>query len=624
MTQWCLSSVRVTQKLLLPITLAWTVVLADFDRKVLALDSVIAISKNTSTHHFSESLACCLLPVVFPNRSVAILNQNDISIEIAQQRQPPLQPEIEPLPRQEPRREPVTPTPNSPELIPDTPASPETVYINRIEVLGSTVFNTEEFDPIVKPLQGRSVTLQELRQAAQSITQLYLNEGYLTSRALAINNLELIEDGVAQIQIIEGSLEKIIIEGADKLEDYVRDRIELGGRQPLNFGNLENQLRLLKADPLIENIEASVRAGTKQGQSILAVRVITADPFVGNVSLDNYSPPSIGAERLGLQLTYRNPFGLGDEIGVAYFPRLQAIDSNYQLQFRYQAPVNPMNGTIELSTLIERSKIIEGAFEPFDIRAESERYSLNFRQPIIRTLREELALSFGFVYRDGQTFTFQGPTPFGFGPNADGISRTSVFELGQEYIFRQVSGAWGLRSLLRFGVGIFDATDNPSPLPDGQFFSWLAQVQRVQVINNDNLLIIQGDLQLSSSPLLPFEQFAIGGGQSVRGYRQNVRVGDNGFRFSVEDRITLVRNASGQAVVVVAPFFDMGYVWNNPNNPNFLPEQQFIAGLGLGLLLQPREGFTLRLDYAPPLIDLRDRTDNIQDDGFYFSINYGF
>ncbi|MEH2012878.1 hypothetical protein [Nostoc sp.] len=36
----------------------------------------------------------------------------------------------------------------------------------------------------------------------------------------------------------------------------------------------------------------------------------------------------------------------------------------------------------------------------------------------------------------------------------------------------------------------------------------------------------------------------MGGRQSVRGYRQNIRSGNNGFRVAIKDRITVQRNES--------------------------------------------------------------------------------
>ena len=542
---------------------------------------------------------------------------------------------------------------STPELNEQTIPNRQTIKVETIKVTGSTVFGGEgetiTLEEFIEKIKGRtvnsenpikileeqiskikepSVTSDKLENVAstiaEAITQLYLNEGFLTSRA----DLGSIEDGSLLIRVIEGELEKIEIEGMRRLNlGYVCSRVEMGTgkrRKPLNIAKLEDRLRLLRANPLFENVEASLRAGSEIGKSILVLRVTEADPFEGNLGIDNYSPPSVGSERLNLNLLYRNLTGIGDEISASYRPRIQTIDGTYQLEFAYQAPLNPMDGTLQLKTLIDRNEVVEEQFENLDIRGEAEQYGISYRQPLILNPREELALSLGFVYRDGQTFAFGNPEPFSLGPDEDGVSRTSVFELGQEYTLRDVSGAWAFRSQLRFGTGLFDATENSSSIPDGQFFSWLAQVQRVQVLNDDNFLIIQGDLQLTPDSLLPSEQFVIGGGQSVRGYRQNVRAGDNGFRFSIEDRITVARNEGGESVFIVAPFFDMGYVWNVGDNPNPQFSQRFIAGLGLGLLWEPIKGLNLRLDYAPPLIDLDDRGNNVQDNGLNFSVNYQF
>ncbi len=177
-----------------------------------------------------------------------------------------------------------------------------------------------------------------------------------------------------------------------------------------------------------------------------------------------------------------------------------------------------------------------------------------------------------------------------------------------------------MRSQFNFGTGLFDATIRPSPLPDGLFFSWLLQVQRIHRLGEDNLLLISVDIQLTPNSLLASEQFVIGGGQSLRGYRQNVRFGDNGFRFSIEDRITLVKNEVGNAVFQIAPFADIGQVWNNPDNPVKLPSQTFLAGIGVGLLWNPVKQVAVRLDFALPLVNLKDRGNNIQDNGIYFNV----
>ncbi|NES87194.1 MAG: ShlB/FhaC/HecB family hemolysin secretion/activation protein [Moorea sp. SIO2B7] len=529
-------------------------------------------------------------------------------------------PQPSPLPSPAPQESetPVTPTPPPPTTPSDS--DKKTVEVKIIKVEGSTIFDEKQFNPIIQPLQGRSVTIADLGEVTDKITQLYLDGGYITSRAILVE--ETLFNGTVEIQIIEGQLEAVEVEGTKRLNpNYIRSRIKLGGSTPLSTAKLENQLRLLRIDPHFENVEASLKSGSGIGQSILVVRVLEAKPFSGSFSVDNYSPPSVGSERLGLNLGYQNLTGHGDQLFLSYHRTAQGGKDEFDMFYRI--PVNAMNGTVQLRTVWERNDVVQGD-EDLDINGNTELYEISYRQPLIRNPLREFALSLGFTYQNGQTFLGDTGFGFGIGPNDDGISTTSVFKFGKEYTSRDVSGAWALRSLLNFGTGLFDATTNKAPIPDGHFFSWLAQIQRVQVLSRNNFLIIQGNIQLTPDSLLSSQQFVIGGRQSVRGYRHNVRAGDNGFRFSIEDRITLKRDEAGNAIFQLAPFFDVGKIWNVRDNPNTLLNQRFLVSLGVGFLWEPIPDLNIRFDYGYPIIDLDDRGTNAQDDGIYFNINYGF
>jgi hemolysin activation/secretion protein len=531
-----------------------------------------------------------------------------------------LSPELEDFSEEEVEIEIEEPSP----LLPDEsqPPAPDLSFpIQTIEVIGSTVFEREDLLPILQPLENREVTLSELQDAADAITQLYLDNGYLTSRAVLVD--QEIGDGVVQIQVIEGRLADIQISGLQRLNDhYVRDRIQLGAGVPLRAQDLEEQLRLLRIDPLLDSVEASLRPSGLVGQSILVVRVTEANPWFGSFNVDNYSPPGVGSERMNLTLGYRNLTGLGDTFSTTY--RRTTTGGAEIFDIGYRVPLNPMDGTLELRAVLDRNSITARDFVTLEISGESELYELSFRQPLRRRTDEEFALSLGLSHKTGQTFLFDLPTAFGIGPDEEGRSRVTALRFGQDYVRRDTSGAWAARSLFSFGLDLFDATINDAPVPDGRFFSWLFQGQRVQRLGKDHLLIALVDLQLTPDSLLPSEQFVIGGGQFVRGYRQNARSGDNGIRFMLEDRITLVRNEAAAPVFQLAPFFDIGAVWNHPDNPNTLPDQTLLASLGLGALWEPLPGFNLRLDYAFPLVDLADRGRNAQDAAFYFSVGYQF
>ena len=527
-------------------------------------------------------------------------------------------PEVVPSPKPTPTP---TPTPTPIPVQPSPTGAPQTFQVQKINVTGSTVFGDKELNPIVQRYEGRTLTTEQLREVADQITQLYLDRGYITSRSIFVEGT--ITNGVAQIQVIEGSLEEIIIEGTGKRrvkDSYIRSRIQLGAKTPLNTGQLEDQLRLLRADPLFDNIEASLRAGSGIGKSKLIVRVTEANPFEGSVGIDNYSPPSVGSERLGLNLLDRNLTGNGDAISASYYHTTRSGADNWD--FIYRLPLNPMNGALQLRTSLNTNKIVESAFSFFDIQGDSQLYEISFSQPIVRTPREEFSLSLGYSYQ--RSSALAGPFPISPGADDQGVTKTSVIKFGQDYLRRDVRGAWSVRSLFSIGTDWFGATRNPDPTPDSRFFSWLGQVQRVQVINESNFLIAGADIQLTPDILLPSQQFVIGGGQSLRGYRQNIRAGDNGVRFSLEDRMTIQRNEAGVSTLQLAPFFDAGYVWNTKGNPSVLPAQKFLAGLGMGLIWEPIPKLNLRLDYGIPLVNLKDRGNNAQDEGFYFSVRYQF
>ena len=500
------------------------------------------------------------------------------------------------------------------------------VPIETVRVQGDTILSQAEIDAIFKPLEGKTVSLAELRLAIDDLTQIYLERGYITSRAV-LEEASL-DRGNIQIRIIEGTVKQIKVEGTNRLQGYVRDRVNLAVGKPLNTAKLEDQLRLLRLDPLFENVEASISAGDNPevGTSVVVVRVEESDRFNAKVSVDNYSPPSVGAERLGLQAEYRSLIRGGDKISARFYPRFRALTDTFDFALNYQIPVNARNGTVTAGFNINRNEVIDPigeVFEDLEIEGESERFNLGFRQPIIRNPRQELALSLGFDYQDGQTLLFQEGAPFGAGADENGETTTSVIRFGQEYVRRQVSGAWAGRSQFNLGINALGATENEDPIPDGQFISWLGQIQRVQVINPDNFLVIQADLQLTPDALLPSQQFVIGGGQSVRGYRQNVRSGDNGVILSVEDRWAIFKSKAGKPIFTFTPFANLGTVWNQGDNPNELPDETFIAAIGVGFIWQPISGLNVQLNYAPPLISLDDKGDDIQDDGLHFSVDYG-
>ena len=82
-------------------------------------------------------------------------------------------------------------------------------------------------------------------------------------------------------------------------------------------------------------MEARLRPTGKVGQSVLIVRVEEANPLIGSLGVDNYSPPSIGAERSGVELRRRNLTGMGDELAGYIITRSLVVPMSLILGIRF-------------------------------------------------------------------------------------------------------------------------------------------------------------------------------------------------------------------------------------------------------------------------------------------------
>lgn len=509
---------------------------------------------------------------------------------------PPPEPELQTPPIQE-----------SPEV---TPPSGERFFIKKVEVQGNTVLQ-DGIAALTQPYENREVTFEDLLELRSQITQLYINNGYITSGAFLPSNQDL-SSGIVQIQLVEGEVEQIEIGGLNRLrEGYVRSRLERATSTPLNRQRLEEALQLLQLNPLIEQVNAELTAGSTPGSNILRVSLKEAPAFHAAFGVDNNQSPSIGSVQGSVEVSHDNVLGFGDRISAQYARTegLNLYDINYTI------PVNARNGTLSFRYNNGDSRIIEEEFQDVGIRSETQTYSLGFRQPITRTPTREFALGLGLDLRRSQTYILDD-RPFSFteGPE-NGESKVTVIRFSQDWVNRGTRRVLAARSQFSLGIDAFDATINNTGT-DGRFFSWLGQFQWVQQLSPRNLLVARIDAQLTPDSLLSLERFSMGGVDTVRGYQQNQLIADNGILGSVEVRVPLT---SDPRVLQLAPFFEIGTAWNNRDID---PDPATIASLGLGLRWLITPDLSLRLDYGIPVISVGERGNSLQENGLYFSVRY--
>lgn len=541
----------------------------------------------------------------------------------------PILPNTLPLPEPTPEiprppAPPITPLDINPFRLPsgiDPQADPSAILTpNRFIFQGNTLFTDEQLQAVVSDYIGKPISVGELLQLEEAITQLYVNEGYLNSGATIASTGAEIDPTDAEItfQIIEGKVSAIEITGADSLEKYIRNRVTPATKGVLREQNIQEALRWLQIDSLIRGINVQLRPGQDAGQVILSLTVEPAKPFVVEAFANNNRSPSTGTFERGATAAYRNVSGLGDIFSLTY---RNSTGSNV-IGANYAVPINIKNGTLSASFTYGDNDITEKPFNLIDLNTNAIQYEISYRQPIHRKISgeqiQEFALGATLSRLESNESLLGIPFPLTEGADDTGQTNSTVLRLTQEFANRDRNDSIILRS--QFNIGLPIDTRNADLFGDGTFFAWRGQALHAHQFSKFTW-VNRGGVQFADGPVIPSEQFSLGGVSTVRGYRQDGATRDSGLFFSSELRIPLVSGSAGTLQLV--PFIDIGHAFNQ--GERFLPnESQTLASLGLGLRYDLTDRISARIDYGIPLLNRLDRRPTLQEEGLYLSVSWRF
>jgi hemolysin activation/secretion protein len=506
--------------------------------------------------------------------------------------------------------------------------------------------DTLEVRTRVRDYIGKRVSTEGLEEIRQALTRLYINAGYINSGAVLPD--QTVDGGVVLYRLVEGKLTDVNLTYIDPRDPtrqvkgrlrpkYVISRVRRGAKTPLNIYRLRNQLEVMRQNPNLTRVNAELRPGTSPGEAYLDVQVAETNPLQLGAQVSNRRSPSVGAEQLELLASHRNLTGNADVLALRYGVNTGGFEDwewagADDFSVDYTIPITPADTTFSVSFTRTDSLVVEEPFDELDITSESNSVAVALRHPFYRSPNAEFAMFVAQAYRDNETELLG--EPFSFSPGAeDGESVVAPLRFGQEFSTRSQAEALALRSTFSWGIPILGATQNGRDVPDGKYFAWLGQAQYVRRVQpnlrkffspNESFnplydwqLVLRGSAQISADPLLSIEQFAVGGIDTVRGYRENQIVRDSGFAASVELHIPLIATAGGNRILALVPFFDIGHGRNveSPANSQWLPS------VGAGLVYTPNRHVNAQVYYGYAIDrDINTESDDLQDAGIHFNV----
>ncbi|HSW70224.1 MAG TPA: ShlB/FhaC/HecB family hemolysin secretion/activation protein [Gammaproteobacteria bacterium] len=467
--------------------------------------------------------------------------------------------------------------------------------LTQVILSGNHIYSERQLSALYKNEMNKEISVAELQNLVQGITNYYRNNGYILSRAILPP--QHVQNGIVHIQIIEGYISHVSVigtpKGARPLVQAYGDKI--AESRPLQIKVMEHYLRLANEIPGTQVKAVLEPSKTETGASDLNLAV-EQNTFAGSFSYDNYGTRYIGPNQDTLSASLNSIFRPGDMTRGTYATTTRPE----QLKFydvTYQTPFGSNGLTADIGK--NHSSTLPGMnLAALDIKGLSNTYYAALQYPLLRTRSKNLTLDGGFDYLDS------GVTSFGFRLYNDHIRN---IKFGANYDFSDRFNGSNLLGLhLEQGLNLWGASNNQNSTTtsrfgaDGIFTKLVGQAARVQPLFGKFSAFVLLTGQYSFNPLLASEQFAFGGSQLGRGYDPAEIIGDKGYGGTVELRMDQAPGWRFLNSFEPYIFYDGGVIYNLKNVTG-IKSKQSITSTGFGSRFIFTANFSGNLMIAQPL-----------------------
>lgn len=444
---------------------------------------------------------------------------------------------------------------------------------------GNYVYSNAELELLYKDKLGKTISVADLFNIAQSITNYYRNNGYIISRAVLPP--QHIKNGVVRIQIIEGYIGNVDVSGTPH---GAKCQVLAFGNKikecpPLQVSRMEKYLLLANEIPGTQVKAVLSPSKTKTGAADLTLYTHNR-PVTGYFSYDNYGTRYIGPQQMTGNLGFNSFATSGDSAQFTVIKTPKGGELTY-MDVNYNMPVTD-EGTRWLfgGTRVQTHPLF--VLQPSQIDGLNTNFYTSVQVPMVRTRTKSLTLQGGFNYNDSYVTSLDAQL---YTDHLRSLDFGAIYNFADSWY-----GVNLIKGDIRQGLPAFGYTQNTNPdtaltsRPGGHGFYTKVDLQasRLQAIKGPLSLfgLLKG--QWAANPLLAAEQFTFGGSQIGRGYDVAEIIGDKGAAASVELRYDLgIGRLLQLQSLQLYLFYDAGVIWNRKHIGG-VPTKQSAISTGAG------------------------------------------
>jgi hemolysin activation/secretion protein len=396
--------------------------------------------------------------------------------------------------------------------------------IRAIRLQGARLLPAAEQRELLQPFVNRCLGTGQLNELLKTITQRYIDRGYVTSRAYLPQ--QDLADGELDVLVVEGHLEGLDSSAIASERELAMSFPGQAG-EPLNLRELEqlvDQLNRLPSRPA----QLELLPGKEVGGSRVQLKGEPSKPWRATLSRHNDGDVSTGEQQWGLGLDWDSPLGLADQLSIR--GGVDAVSDEFRhsdnQSLYYSLPYGWWTFSYSYNQSYYRNQT-EGSGFVFETDGESRTHALRAERLLHRDALSKTSINAGLSHLRTRNYIDDALIDVS-------SQRLSEAQLGFNH-GRRIGNAFINADLgWQHGIGALDAQNEGDPRPGepvaryNKYSLTLSYLQPFQMWGESFSFDSLANGQWSEDVLYSPQRISIGGLASVRGFKEQSLAGDSG------------------------------------------------------------------------------------------------
>jgi hemolysin activation/secretion protein len=220
------------------------------------------------------------------------------------------------------------------------------VTVNEVAVTGNTLLPPEQLDAALARFRGE-LTLDDLKQAAQTVQALYRQAGY--GSVVAYVPEQSVAGGRATIAVVEGRITRVHVVGNNQFSEanILRSLPSLKTGVTPRISQIDNEIQLANENPA-KQMSLTLEPGQGAGEVDARVVVVEQQPSSWTFALDNTGNESTGMLRAYLRYQNAALWDLDHVLSLQVGTSVTEPSSAYAVAANYRIPFYKQGMTVDL------------------------------------------------------------------------------------------------------------------------------------------------------------------------------------------------------------------------------------------------------------------------------------